>query len=122
MTTDFAGMALLTDAAGAALPQGAPKPTSLDGQVESSTTVWTSDDGAVEVGVWECSPGRFTAERDGYDEICQILVGSATVRSEDGTRAELAPGTTFVMPSGWRGTWEVHEQIRKVFMLRTLSQ
>lgn len=45
----------------------------------------------------------------GYHEICQILAGRATLTGEDGQTVELAPGSTVVLPDGWRGTWDVHE-------------
>jgi uncharacterized cupin superfamily protein len=101
----------------AALPEPAPKPTSLDGQVESTLVTWEAPDGSTEVGVWECSPGRFTAVRDGYSETCQILSGRATIEGEDGVSAELEPGSTIVLPSGWRGTWTVHETLRKTYVI-----
>jgi len=58
----------------------------------------------------------FTARRDGYTEICQILSGSVTVRTDGGEVTHLTPGSTLVMPSGWSGTWEVHETVRKLFV------
>jgi uncharacterized cupin superfamily protein len=58
----------------------APKPTSFtDGQVEAAKQLWASDDGMSQVGVWECTPGRFSADRTKSSEICHILSGSATV-------------------------------------------
>lgn len=108
------------DALGVALPPHQPKPTSLDGQTESSHTLWESPDGLVEVGVWECTPGTFTAFRDGYDEVAHIHVGRATVTSETGDKAHLGPGSTLVTPAGWKGTWQVHETIRKTYILRTI--
>jgi hypothetical protein len=109
------------DAASVALPPAVPKPTSLTGQTESSLTVWTSDDGRVETGVWECDPGTFTARRDGYDEVAQILVGRATVEDEHGQVIELVPGSIFVTPSGWAGSWTIHETMRKTYVIRTLA-
>ncbi|MFB6959417.1 cupin domain-containing protein [Streptomyces sp. NPDC056309] len=112
-------VAFLADAASADLPPATPKPTSTTGQEETTLTLWQSPDGLVEVGVWECDPGHFTATRDGYDEVCQVLTGSATVRTEDGGDVELRPGATLAMPAGWRGTWQVHETLRKVYVVRT---
>lgn len=118
MTTDISPLSLVhADAAGAALPEPQPKPTSLDGQVESTLSVWKPADGSAEAGVWECGPGRFTAVRDGFSEICQILAGRATVEGEDGVSADLEPGSVIALPSGWRGTWTVHETVRKTFVL-----
>jgi uncharacterized protein len=103
------------------LPPHAPKPTSLDGQTESALSIWKSVDGVAETGVWECTVGTFTASRDGYDEVAVILSGTATVTSETGDVVNLGPGSTLVTPAGWKGTWTVHETIRKVYFLRTLN-
>lgn len=103
------------------LPPHTPKPTSLDGQTESSATLWESEDGLLETGVWECTPGTFTAFRDGYDEIAHIVSGSATVESNDGAIVQLAPGSTLITPAGWKGTWIVHDTVRKVYVIRTLA-
>lgn len=103
------------------LPTPQPKPTSLDGQLESSVDVWVSDDGLLETGVWECSPGTFTATRDGYDEVATILAGSATVVDSLGVTIEIGPGSVIVTPAGWTGTWTVHETLRKTYVLRTLK-
>lgn len=109
-----------SDAKLLALPPHSPKPTSIDGQTETSTTIWESFDGHVETGVWECTTGTFTAFRDGYDEIAHIVSGSATVTSSDGVVVEIGPGSILVTPSGWRGTWTVHDTVRKVYVTRTL--
>jgi len=109
------------DANTAALATPTPKPTSLDGQLESSLDIWTSVDGVFETGVWECTPGRFTATRDGYDEVATILLGTATVVDANGVTTELRPGSVLVTPAGWSGTWTVHESLRKVYAIRTVS-
>jgi uncharacterized cupin superfamily protein len=86
------------------LPQPSPKPTSVDGQAESSRDIWVSPDGRFETGIWECSPGTFTATRDGYDEVATILVGSATVTDSHGVVTEIGPGSVLVTPAGWSGS------------------
>ena len=109
------------DAASLTLPVACPKPTSLTGQTESSLTLWESPDGRVQLGVWECSPGTFTATRDGYDEVAQILFGAATITTDEGQTCELGPGSVFVTPAGWSGTWTIHETVRKTYVIRTIS-
>ncbi|MEY4899460.1 MAG: hypothetical protein RL294_1271 [Actinomycetota bacterium] len=108
------------DANAMPLPPHAPKPTSIDGQVESSAAMWKSEDGLAETGVWECTAGTFTASRDGYDEVAVILSGKATVVSDAGDTVVVGPGSTLITPAGWIGTWTVHENIRKVYVLRTI--
>ncbi|MGW3497102.1 cupin domain-containing protein [Streptomyces sp. NPDC001020] len=112
-------VAFLADAASADLPPATPKPTSTTGQQETTRILWQSPDRVVEVGVWECDAGHFTAVRDGYDEVCQVLTGSATVHTDGGEAVELRPGSTLTMPAGWRGTWQIHETLRKVYVVRT---
>jgi len=109
------------DAASLAMPPASLKPTSLNGQTESTLLLWKAPDGNLEVGVWECTPGTFTARRDGYDEVAQIIVGTATVTSDAGETCELGPGSVFVTPAGWTGSWTIHETIRKTYIVRTIS-
>jgi uncharacterized cupin superfamily protein len=109
------------DAASLTMPVATLKPTSRDGQRESTLPLWTASDGNLELGVWECSPGTFTARRDGYDEVAQIVFGTATVTSDAGDTCELAPGSVFVTPAGWTGTWTIHETLRKTYIIRTIS-
>ena len=101
-----------TDAAD--LGPHAPKPTALtEGQTEASLSVW--QEGRVHTGLWECTAGDFTAERDGYTEICTILSGRVTIEVEGTEPEEFGPGDVMVMPSGWSGVWRVHEPLRKHF-------
>lgn len=102
------------NAAGVALPEPAPKPTSRDRQLEAIAEVWSSP--SAMAGIWECGPGEFTADRSNDTEICYIITGSGTVVGEDGISADIAPGSMLVLPKGWRGTWVVRETIRKTFV------
>jgi hypothetical protein len=57
---------VVPDAGTADLGPFAAKPTSVSGeQQEAALEAWTSADGRTTAGVWECTPGTFTAVRDG---------------------------------------------------------
>ncbi|MBK0421694.1 DUF861 domain-containing protein [Leucobacter sp. CSA2] len=102
------------DTAAADLGQHAPKPTAVTaGLTEASVTTWS--EGPITTGLWECTPGTFTAERAGYTEICTILSGRVTIEVEGQSPEEFGPGDVMVMPSGWKGVWIVHEPLRKHF-------
>lgn len=105
----------------AATPVGAfnPKPTSLtEGQTEAATILWESPDKATSIGVWECTPGRFTADRTGAGEYCHIISGRASVRNADGSGTrDIGPGELLVLPQGWTGEWAIHEHMRKLFVI-----
>lgn len=91
------------------------KPTSIEGeQTEATLSVWVGGTGGkIDTGLWECTPGVFTAERNGYTEICTILSGRVTLEVEGAEPEEFGPGDIMVMPSGWKGVWRVHEPLRK---------
>lgn len=97
----------------------APKPTTFtEGQVEAAKELWASADGVMRIGVWECTPGRFSADRTKASEICHILSGSATVAGKQGgDERHIGPGDLLVLPLGWEGEWTIHEQLRKTYVL-----
>jgi uncharacterized cupin superfamily protein len=95
-----------------------PKPTTLTpGQSEASVVLWKSPDGRERVGVWECTPGRFTADRSNETELCWIVSGKAVLRRLDGEARVLGAGDVLVLPKGWLGEWEILETTRKVFTI-----
>lgn len=105
--------------ASVALGAFAPKPTTLtEGQCEASARLWSSPDGRTSIGVWECTPGRFTADRSKTAEYCHIIAGSATVSNQDGSVVRhIGPGDLLVLPLGWMGEWVIHTQMRKLYVL-----
>ena len=80
----------------------------------SGKTLWS--DGDQEVGVWECTPGpsRWSLETN---EAVHIVSGRMTVCPDGGTSRDVGPGDTAVFPRGWRGTWQIHETVRKLYVL-----
>ncbi|QIE44696.1 DUF861 domain-containing protein [Pseudohalocynthiibacter aestuariivivens] len=96
-----------------------PKPTTLtDGQKEAAKGLWSSADGRTSIGVWECTPGHFTADRTKGGEYCHIISGRATVSNVDGSRSrDIGPGDLLVLPQGWTGEWVIHEHMRKLYVV-----
>jgi uncharacterized protein len=109
---------IFADLASTPLGAFADKPTSLtEGQTEASNLLWASADGGTKIGVWECTPGRFTADRTAAGEYCHILSGRATVSNADGSSRDIGPGDLLVLPQGWTGEWLIHDHMRKLFIL-----
>jgi hypothetical protein len=46
-----------------------------------------------------------------------ILSGRMTVTADGGEPFEIGPGDTAVFPLGWTGTWQIHETIRKLYVI-----
>jgi uncharacterized cupin superfamily protein len=80
----------------------------------SGLTFW--EEGASSSGVWVCSPGPSRWELD-TNEFVHIIGGSMTVTADGGEAVTLKPGDTMMFPRGWKGTWEIHETLRKLYVI-----
>jgi uncharacterized protein len=43
--------------------------------------------------------------------------GSMTVTPDEGEPLKISAGDAALFPKGWAGTWQIHETIRKVFVI-----
>jgi uncharacterized protein len=82
---------------------------------QTLTHHYLSPCGQFSCGYWESTPGKWTVEYD-EAEYCEMLSGVCVVRDALGEERMLRPGDRFVIPPGFRGTWEVVEACRKVFV------
>jgi uncharacterized protein len=80
----------------------------------SGLTLW--QDGEQEAGVWECTPGPSYWKLE-TNEFVHVLFGRLTLIPDGGAPREFGPGDTSVIPRGWAGTWDIHETVRKVYVL-----
>ena len=76
-----------------------------------------SDKDGVKVGVWECTPGGWPIENRADCEVAHILKGTAPITDADGATRELTAGSVIILPKGWTGRWDVHETVRKVYVI-----
>ena len=76
--------------------------------------VWV--DGSTSGGIWECTPGPSYWIQDEH-EVIHIVAGRMTVTRDGEEPVELGAGDMAVFPQGWRGTWDIHETLRKVYAI-----
>ena len=69
-------------------------------------------------GTWECEPGILKLDLD-VTEFCHLLEGHWILTSDSGQVTEVKAGDSWVFPRGWRGTAEVREKVRKVYLMMT---
>lgn len=77
---------------------------------------YSSADGRFSAGHWEGEPGHWQVNYSEH-EYCEILAGHSVLHDQSGGRRELQPGDRFVIPAGFRGSWEVLETTRKVYVI-----
>jgi len=80
-------------------------------------TLWTGpEDSGQETGIWQCTAGpSYWVQEE--NEFVYILSGSLTVTPDGGKPATFGAGDCAMFPRGWRGTWDLHETVRKVYVL-----
>ncbi len=82
----------------------------------SVTAGWPFLDGELEIGIWECSPGSLDGPSGDENEAMLMVAGRATVTHDGGT-FDLAPGTLWTTPRGWNQHWDVHQTVRKMYVI-----
>ena len=91
----------------------APKAICIEGnQMEAGMTLAHDADGRVEIGVWECTQGRFSADRTTSAEDCHYVPGEVEMTHADGRKQALGPGDARNLALGWKGEWRVIEIVR----------
>ncbi|WRH26187.1 DUF861 domain-containing protein [Arthrobacter sp. JZ12] len=94
------------------------KPTAIDGTEPADATdnALTVKGSSVDIGFWACSPGSFKTARDGVNEVILVLEGRGTLVSDTGERVDHMAGDMVLIPNGWSGVWEIHEDFKKQYI------
>ena len=106
----------IEDVLTARLEAGQPVPAVLAGAPYESWQV-IHDDGQVEIGIWEVTPGSFRGTKEGVYESMHFVAGTGTITDESGFVTEVGPGVVMFCPEGWSGVWDVRETIRKTYTI-----
>lgn len=98
--------------------EGAPAPGRIlaGHPVNRTWNVFESPDGQFFSGIWESEPGTWRIEYT-EAEFCHIMEGVSRITSDNGLSVTLRAGDAFVIPSGFRGTWEVVARTRKHYAI-----
>jgi uncharacterized cupin superfamily protein len=116
----FIDTTVLAAAATAELEDWGPLEEATSEEVPMQThglTMWTGPEGSgQETGIWQCTAGpSYWVQEE--NEFIYILSGSLTVTPDGGKPATFGAGDSAMFPRGWRGTWDLHETVRKVYVL-----
>lgn len=81
-------------------------------------TEFVSASREVDAGTWRAEPGAWRIDFDrSRDEFLHVLSGRIRLIDEADTVTEIGPGESAVIPSGFRGTWEVVEPVTMRYVL-----
>lgn len=95
---------------------GPPLGEPLDGPMPiAGLRLWTSADGTVRTGLWECGPGRFRTTFGGDEGECMwVVAGALTCVEDGGPTTRLGGDDAMLFPPGWSGEWRIEGTLRKV--------
>lgn len=98
--------------------RGRPDPARLlAGTWETRTwNHYTGEDERLHCGIWECEPGKVRIDYAEW-EFCHFIEGEAILTSDEGRSWTLKAGDGFIIPPGFRGTWETVKKVRKHYVI-----
>jgi uncharacterized protein len=116
MTSSIPTLPRFSDAAGATLESsGSLKEATGHEMTTSSLTLWEDGKGA-EAGIWECTPGPSRWSLDTHEYV-HIVSGRMTVTRDGEGAVEIGPGDTVFFERGWKGTWDISDTLRKLYVI-----
>jgi len=86
---------------------------------EYLTCTWnhySGENGRLYCGIWESTPGKVLINYTEW-EFCHLIEGRVVVTSEAGEEWHLQQGDAFMIPVGFRGTWETVQTVRKHYVI-----
>ncbi len=105
--------------------KGAPEPEKSRADASKlisgkyKTTSWnhfTGEDGRLFCGIWESTKGKVQVNYTEW-EFCHIISGQAILNREDGEKWKVKKGDAFIIPSGFKGTWETVRKVKKHYVI-----
>lgn len=104
-------------------PYGAPPEESRPAadRVISGNPVFTSwnheEKDGLYCGIWRSTPGKWRISYDEW-EYCRIISGLSVITEDGGASRIVRTGDSFIIRSGFVGTWEVMETTIKDYVIR----
>lgn len=89
-------------------------PTTQGDPNRKTTTIdWYSDPtNTFRSGFWSATPAKYDIAYE-KDELCVLIEGTVRLTNSTGEVATYTAGDTFLIPCGFRGTWESIGAVRK---------
>jgi uncharacterized cupin superfamily protein len=89
----------------------------LKGQYKTRTwNHFTGESDRLYCGIWESTPGKVTIDYKEW-EFCHFIAGKAKLTNEAGKSWTLKAGDAFIIPAGFKGTWETIEKVKKHYVI-----
>jgi uncharacterized protein len=82
---------------------------------------FTGENDRLFCGIWESTPGKVEVSYDEW-EFCHIISGELILHRPGGTKKRFKKGDAFIIPAGFKGTWETVKKVRKHYVILLPAQ
>lgn len=84
---------------------------------QSLSNIYTDPSKVLLSGTWSSEVGKWTVDYSQRHEFCYLLEGHIILADEQGEESTFKTGDAFVIPAGFKGTWEVIEPVTKHYVI-----
>lgn len=92
-------------------------PRSLTGPIDTVTwNHFTGENDRLYCGIWQSAPGKHNVSYTEW-EFCHLIEGEAVLTDEDGHAVHIKTGEGFIIPAGFKGTWESLTPLKKHYVI-----
>lgn len=99
-----------------------PRPDRLISGNPLRTTWGSYESAGMSAGIWACEKGAWQiAFADDKNEFFCVIEGKIKITDANGHSKEFGPGDGCVIPSGFTGTFEVLEPVKKYYVIAESS-
>ncbi|MBV1788249.1 cupin domain-containing protein [Marinobacterium sp. D7] len=84
---------------------------------QSLTNIYKDATGALLSGTWSSEIGKWKVDYSNRHEFCYLLEGRIVLTGDDGETTAFKAGDAFVIPVGFKGSWEVIEPVTKHYVI-----
>ncbi|MFC3051008.1 cupin domain-containing protein [Kordiimonas pumila] len=90
--------------------------------VQETENLYTDAKEKVFVGYWSSDIGKWSIDCTGDEEYCHILYGKVCLTDDaDGKKVTFVEGDQFIIPEGFKGTWETIEKCKKLYFITNVG-
>jgi len=87
--------------------------------VTTTHNYFTNSSGCCSSGIWESTPGKFDLDHSYHkskSEFVYLISGKVRLTDVAGHEETFGPGSAFIIPPGFKGSWEALEPLRKYYV------
>lgn len=103
---------------GAKIEKGAPEKPVSGAPKTTTQNFYTDATDALFSGIWTSTRGKWPVEYQ-EEEFVYLVKGKVKLTAANGKSRTYKAGDAFVIPAGFRGTWETLEPVRKYYAIWT---